>query len=216
MPEDEQPENEPLFLPSALSEVQRAAGGCSPGLLEMEQLMRDAQCCSSLVKLRNQLIIKARFLNYKSLHARHQGATTRSRTIVSRNETKIRLHSEKYQAAWSALLAAAGGNVSQVGWRKLVREDIWCMEDSADLVTKETKRKKAKERRKRKYQELIDHGIDVPAWDKNQEEDSDDGDEEAVGRKTTESRREVSWIWAVAGNSGSDAGFENGKIIVFI
>ncbi|KAJ7827600.1 hypothetical protein B0H14DRAFT_3088313 [Mycena olivaceomarginata] len=149
VPEDEQPENEPLFLPSALSEVQRAAGGCSPGLLEMEQLMRDAQCRSSLVKLRNQLIIKARFLNYKSLHARHQGATTRSRTIVSRNETKIRLHSEKYQAAWSALLAAAGGNVSQVGWRKLVREDIRCMEDSADLVTKEMKRKKAKERRKR-------------------------------------------------------------------
>ncbi|KAJ7336156.1 hypothetical protein DFH08DRAFT_915978 [Mycena albidolilacea] len=157
VPEDEQPENEPLFLPSALSEVQRAAGGCSPGLLEMEQLMRDAQCRSSLVKLRNQLIIKARFLNYKSLHARHQGATTRSRTIVSRNETKIRLHSEKYQAAWSALLAAAGGNVSQVGWQKLVHEDIRCMEDSADL----------------------------------------------------ESRREVLWIWAVAGNSGSDAGFEN-------
>ncbi|KAJ7668824.1 hypothetical protein B0H14DRAFT_3102493 [Mycena olivaceomarginata] len=138
-PEDEQPENEPLFLLSALSDAQRAAGGCSPGLLEMELLMRDAQCRSSLVKLRNQLIIKARFLNYKSLHARHQGATTRSRTIVNRNETKIRLHSEKYQAAWSALLAAAGRNVSQVGWRRLVREDIRCMEDPTDLVTKEMK-----------------------------------------------------------------------------
>ncbi|KAJ7754410.1 hypothetical protein B0H14DRAFT_3096699 [Mycena olivaceomarginata] len=122
-PEDEQPENKPLFLPTALSDAQRAAGGCSPGLLEMELLMRDAQCRSSLIKLRNQLIIKARFLNYKSLHARHQGATTRSRTI-------IRLHSEKYQAAWSALLAAAGGNVSQVGWRRL---------DPTDLVTKEMK-----------------------------------------------------------------------------
>ncbi|KAJ7707216.1 hypothetical protein B0H14DRAFT_2646857 [Mycena olivaceomarginata] len=207
-PEDEQPENEPLFLPSALSDAQRAAGGCSPGLLEMELLMRDAQCRSSLVKLRNQLIIKARFLNYKSLHARHQGATTRSRTIVNRNETKIRLHSEKYQAAWSALLAAAGGNVSQVGWRRLVREDIRCM-DPTDLVTKEMKRKKAKERRKRKYQELVAHGVDVPNWDQNQEEDSDDGEEGTAARKATESRREVSWIWTAAGNSGSDAGFEN-------
>jgi hypothetical protein len=77
VPEDDQPENEPLFLPSALSEAQRTAG-CTPGLLEMELLMRDAQCRGSLVKLCNQLIIKARFLNYKSLHARHQGATTRS------------------------------------------------------------------------------------------------------------------------------------------
>ncbi|KAJ7818598.1 hypothetical protein B0H14DRAFT_2373046 [Mycena olivaceomarginata] len=194
-PEDEQPENEPLFLPSALSDAQRAARGCSPGLLEMELLMRDAQCRSSLVKLRNQLIIKARFLNYKSLHARHQGATTRSRTIVNRNETKIRLHSEKYQAAWSALLAAAGGNVSQVGWRRLVREDIRCMEDPTDL--------------KRKYQELVAHGVDVPDWDQNQEEDSDDGEEGTAARKATESRREVSWIWTAAGNSGSDAGFEN-------
>jgi hypothetical protein len=105
----------------------------------MELLMRNAQCRSSLVKLRNQLIIKAHFLNYKSLHARHQGATTCSRTIVNWNETKICLHLEKYQAAWSALLAAAGGNVSQVGWRRLVREDIQCMEDPTDLVMKEMK-----------------------------------------------------------------------------
>ncbi|KAJ7896246.1 hypothetical protein B0H14DRAFT_2558175 [Mycena olivaceomarginata] len=209
VPEDEQPENEPLFLPSALSEAQRTAG-CTPGLLEMELLMHDAQCRGSLVKLRNQLIIKARFLNYKSLHARHQGVTTHSQMIVDRNETKIRLHSKKYQAAWGALLAAAGGNVSQVGWHKLVREDIRCMEDPADLVMKEMKRKKAKERRKRKYDELLAHGVDVPAWDRNQEEDSDGGGDEAVGRKATESQREVSWIWMGARNTGSDAGFENG------
>jgi hypothetical protein len=90
------------------------------------------------------------------------------------------------------------------------------MEDPADLVTKEMKRKKAKERRKRKYDELLAHGVDVPAWDRNQEEDSDGGADEAVGRKATESRREVSWIWMGARNTGSDAGFENGKIALFI
>ncbi|KAJ7363849.1 hypothetical protein DFH08DRAFT_949484 [Mycena albidolilacea] len=88
-PEDEQPENEPLFLPSALSEAERANGGCANGLLEMELVMRDAQCRGTLVKLRNQLVIKGRFLNYRALHARHQGATTRACSIVNRNELKI-------------------------------------------------------------------------------------------------------------------------------
>lgn len=76
-PADEQPEFEPLFLPGALSDEERAGGGCTEGLLEMELLMCDAQCRCALVKLRNQLVIKSRFLNYKKLHTPHQGATTR-------------------------------------------------------------------------------------------------------------------------------------------
>ncbi|KAJ7833791.1 hypothetical protein B0H14DRAFT_3087669 [Mycena olivaceomarginata] len=104
------PENEPLFLPSALSEAERANGGCAEGLLEMELVMRDAQCRGALVKLRNQL-----------------GATTRARSIVNRNEQKIRLHSEKYQVAWNALWVNAGQDEHLVGWKKLKKEDIRCI-----------------------------------------------------------------------------------------
>ncbi|KAJ7753859.1 hypothetical protein B0H16DRAFT_1316820, partial [Mycena metata] len=142
-PPEELPENEPLFLPSALSEAEREAG-CTLGLLEMEMLLRDAQCRMSLVRLRNQLHIKTRYLNYKKLHARHQGPNTRARTIVTRNETKIRLHSEKYQTAWNAILAVAGGDESKVGWKKLRKADIRCMEDAEDLALKEEKRKRAR------------------------------------------------------------------------
>ncbi|KAJ7799241.1 hypothetical protein B0H14DRAFT_3092830 [Mycena olivaceomarginata] len=141
-PADELPENKPLFLPSVLSAATRETG-CTKGLLEMELLMREAQCRSSLVRLRNQLHIKSRYLNYKKLHARHQGANTRARTIVHRNESKIRLHSKKYQAA------------AKVGWRKLRKEDIRCMEDAEDLARKEEKRKRAKQRRKRKWKEEV-------------------------------------------------------------
>ncbi|KAJ7842742.1 hypothetical protein B0H13DRAFT_1648725, partial [Mycena leptocephala] len=122
-PADELPENEPLFLPSVLSAAARETG-CTKGLLEMELLMRDAQCRSALIQLRNQLHIKSRYLNYKKLHTRHQGANTRAPTIVHRNETKIRLHSEKYQAVWGAMVAAESGDKSKVGWRKLKKEDI--------------------------------------------------------------------------------------------
>ncbi|KAJ7852858.1 hypothetical protein B0H13DRAFT_1904401 [Mycena leptocephala] len=205
-PADELPENEPLFLPSALSEAERATG-CSKGLLEMELLLRDAQCRGALVRLRNQLHIKARYLNYKMLHARHQGANTRSRTIVNRNETKIRLHSEKYQAAWGAMMAITGGNESEVGWKKLRKEDIRCMQDADDLARKEEKRKKAVLKRKRKYQELLAHGETLAGWEDDVDENEDDG--VAEGRVAGESRREVSWIWTAAGASGTDAGFED-------
>lgn len=204
-PADELPENEPLFLPSVLSAAARETG-CTKGLLEMELLMREAQCRSSLVRLRNQLHIKSRYLNYKKLHARHQGANTRARTIVHRNESKIRLHSEKYQAAWGAMVAAEGGNEAKVGWRKLRKEDIRCMEDAEDLARKEEKRKRAKQRRKRKYDELLSHGHQPAPWE-DDEEDDDEGPEQRVG----EARREVSWIWTAAGSSGTDAGLEDGK-----
>ncbi|KAJ7923563.1 hypothetical protein B0H13DRAFT_1864713 [Mycena leptocephala] len=195
-PENELPEDEPLFLPSALSEVERAAG-CTEGLVDLEQRLRDAQCRTSLVRLRNQLHIKSRFLNYKKLHARHQGANTRSRTIVNRNESKIRLHSEKYQAARSALVTIAGGMSPR------------CMEDADDVKRKEERRKKAQAKRKRKYQELLDHGQEPNPWeDEEDEEDEDYGKEGNTRRGAGESTRGVSWIWLAAGLNGTDANLE--------
>lgn len=198
---EELPENEPLFLPSSLP-----AEGCTPGLGDIEWLMRDAQCRSSLVRLRNQLHIKSRYLNYKKLHARHQGANTRSRTIVTRNESKIRLHSEKYQAARAALVLLEDGDESKIGWRRLRKADIRCMEDEEGLERKEKKRQRMAERRRRREAELREHGEEVPQWE---EEDGDDEEEGESG----EGRREVSWIWTVAGTSGTDANLHDGEFL---
>ncbi|KAJ7024475.1 hypothetical protein C8F04DRAFT_1192393 [Mycena alexandri] len=52
-------EDAPLFLPSALSDQERATG-CTAGLVNIETRVRDAQCRSALVRLRNQLHIKSR------------------------------------------------------------------------------------------------------------------------------------------------------------
>ncbi|KAF7360081.1 hypothetical protein MVEN_00736200 [Mycena venus] len=203
--EDEHPEDELLFLPSSLLVAERAGGGCADGLLEMELLMRDAQCRASLVKLRNQLVIKARFLNYKKLHSRHVGANTRARTIVDRNETKIRLHSEKYQAAWNALFVCNGRIEGAFGWKQLKKGDIRCMEDADDVKKKEEKRKRAAVKRKRKYQELLAHGEDLQGF----EEDMESEGEGEGGAGRGESTREVSWIWTAAGMTGTDAGLED-------
>ena len=123
----EQPEVAILYLPSKLSAVELAQ--CTPGLSELEKQLREAQCSSSLERLRNQLFIKTRFLIHKGLHLRHQAATTRARALLDRNERKIRLHAAKYRDARAALLRYHGDDESNFEWEELKQEDIRCMED---------------------------------------------------------------------------------------
>ncbi|KAJ7788512.1 hypothetical protein B0H14DRAFT_3504207 [Mycena olivaceomarginata] len=185
-PEDEQPENEPLFLPSALSEAERTNGGCANGLLEMELVMRDAQCRGALVKLRNQLVIKGRF-------SQLQGS---ARPTSGRHHTRA-LHRQ-----------SAGRTTG--GVEEAEKEDIRCMEDAENLAAKEAKRRKAKQRRKRKYNELIAHAVEVPAWLNAGEEEGDgDGEGDDAEGRVGESRRGVSWIWMGAGTTGTDAELED-------
>jgi hypothetical protein len=157
VPEDEQPENVPLFLPSALTPAQRALESVHY-LAILEKTVREAQCATALERLRCQLHAKSRLLMYKALQARHQGATTRARSIVDRNEVKIRLHSEKYQMAWEAMLRLANGDVSALGWERLRKEDIRCMEDAEELARTAEQRQARENRRTQREDELRRQG----------------------------------------------------------
>jgi hypothetical protein len=201
-PPKEQAENVPLFLPSALTRPERESD-CVTGVDVIEDLFCDAQCGTSLVQLRSQLHVKARLLNYKKLHARHQGANTRAWTIVFRNESKIRLQSEKYQMAWKAKVALGGGDEGSVGWRKLRKEDIRLMEDAEELTRKAEKQKKATARRIRKEAELRESGEMPP------ENEDEDAERRARGG---ENMRQISWIWTEAGISGTDLELEDGTL----
>ncbi|KAJ7159910.1 hypothetical protein C8R43DRAFT_1086852 [Mycena crocata] len=139
-PDNEDVESVPLFLPSVLNDTQRTTEPLK-GLAVMEDMLREVQLETALVRLRNQLHIKSRLLIHKKSHSRHQGANTRSQTLVARNESKIRLHSEKYQMAWEAKRRLAGGDVAAVGWHILAKEDIRCMEDKDELARDAKKRK---------------------------------------------------------------------------
>ncbi|KAJ7844968.1 hypothetical protein B0H13DRAFT_1647725 [Mycena leptocephala] len=178
---EELPEDTPLMLPSALKAEERRVG-CVAGVDLIEVLARDAQCCGGLHKLRNQLHIKSRLTTYKKNNARHQGANTRSRMLVARNESKIRLHSEKYQAAWSALYRLHDGDTKKFTHRMLRKEDIRLMEDSEELTRKEAARRKQDARRRKKLAQLRREG-EIP-------------------------NRVVSWIWTGAGSEGTDAELE--------
>ncbi|KAJ7797560.1 hypothetical protein B0H14DRAFT_3493624 [Mycena olivaceomarginata] len=187
VPEDEQPEQVPLFLPSAFSPAQRTTEGVAAFGGDRRRHARGA------------LHVKSRLLTYKALQARHQGANTRARALVERNECKIRLHSEKYQMAWEAKRRLADGDAEMVGWPPLRREDIRCMEDPEELARSAAKRKEQEARRLRREDALQDQGELLPLTREEEEERVSRGGE---------SVRKVSWIWTAAGQVGSDADLE--------
>jgi hypothetical protein len=205
-PADEMVENVPLMLPLALPLAEREGPGCVKGLVEIEDALRDTQCRTALPRLRNQLHIKSRFLLYKKHNSRHQGMNTRSRSIVARNESKIRLHSEKFQMVWQAWLQIANGDVSKVGWPQLKKEDIRCMQDAEELRRNAEKQRKANQCRVRKENELREDGL-LPL-------EEDDEDDEVVTRGG-ENMREISWIWTMAGTAGTDEELEDGGYTLF-
>ncbi|KAJ7617937.1 hypothetical protein FB45DRAFT_872384 [Roridomyces roridus] len=196
VPPEELPEQVPLMLPSALPIHLQSPPGCMAGLADIENALREAQCSSSLVRLRNQLTMKSRLLVYKKNQSRHQAQNTRSRTLVAKNESKIRGHSEKFQMAWQARLSLAGGDEAAVGWPKLRKVDIRCMENPDDLAKKGEKRKRATDRA---HQLRRENGLP--------EEDVEMGDEEGSVR-AGEKFREVSWIWTMTGLSRTDMDLE--------
>ncbi|KAF7301993.1 CxC2 domain-containing protein [Mycena indigotica] len=233
LPQSTVAEKVPLLPPSALTPAQRENGGCGPALFEMERLLRDAQCRSALVSLRNQLHIKYRLLLYKRTQSRHQKTNTRSRTLVTRNEYKILLHSWKYQAAWASLVAIAGGKAADVPWPQLHKDDICCLEDSDELAKREAREKRAQFRQQEQDRALqkagltplVSHGR--PAERSDDESDSSEGEPatllETFGGGSTvgnhdqgvqhgEARRSVSWIWTTAGRTETDGELEEGQI----
>ncbi|KAF7322737.1 hypothetical protein HMN09_00052600 [Mycena chlorophos] len=188
-PELQLVENEPLFLGSGLTTAQRA-------------------CCVA------SLHMKARLLVYKMVHSRHQAMNTRSRTLVNRNEAKIKLHVEKYRAARRALVVLLGN--TPAAFPRLRQKDIRCMEDP------EKPRKKREDRAKgsssREVPLVSTNAVDG-SDQSDQSDQSDDEDIEDDGQKkggdgkkgSGESKHVMSWIWKSTGMAGSDAELEDGK-----
>ncbi|KII87536.1 hypothetical protein PLICRDRAFT_113331, partial [Plicaturopsis crispa FD-325 SS-3] len=182
----QQPEDEPLYLPSALSPDERR--GCTAGLGEIEDRLRDAQCASALDRLRTQLHIKSRYLTYKQFESRHQAMSTRTRALITRNETKIQLHAAKYQDARAARIGLAGGDAAAVNLRELTRNDCRCMEDSEELERRAERRRLMHERRR---------GLEARDRREGAIADRERPESDTVGVGHGEGTRivSVSWIW---------------------
>ncbi|KAJ7459117.1 hypothetical protein B0H11DRAFT_2160606 [Mycena galericulata] len=182
-------ENIPLFLPSSLSEEQRQSG-CFKGVSEIEERLRDAQCRTALEEIRNCLFVKARFRTYKHSQVRHQGATTRARNLMNRNNMKIRVQAEKYIAAWEAKRALVG--IDAVGWKRLnPKKDLRCMDSEEDRAQRQKRKVLGKKRAagERATADELAEGIAVGQRGKG---------------RTGEGKRQISWIWMGADSSTTD------------
>nr|GAT45084.1 predicted protein [Mycena chlorophos] len=212
LPEDVLPENIPLLLPSALmappppnSPPVGAPGDLLLELVAIERQLRGSQCCTALVQLRNQLHIKVRLLIYKRNHSRHQGMNTRSRAVVARNESHIRLHSEKFQMAWTALFWMVGGVEADVGWPKLEKADIWCMQEAETLSRKEAERQRKEQNQHAREARLV---LPAPKINENDESIEEEYDPERFTEG--QNRAVMSWIWTATGMEGTDAEMREG------
>ncbi|KAJ7740829.1 hypothetical protein B0H16DRAFT_1728845 [Mycena metata] len=102
-------ENLKLFLPSELSDRDRAA--CRDGLPEMEAKLREAQCGNSLVALRAHLHAKRHVLYWKAGgNVGGQHGATRANSLVGQITDRIDALAAKYNQARAALLKLKGPN----------------------------------------------------------------------------------------------------------
>ncbi|KAJ8489239.1 hypothetical protein ONZ45_g13657 [Pleurotus djamor] len=194
VPDEEEVESVPLYLPSSLTSHQQLQ--CTANVCNIEADFREGECQSALNDVRNGLFIKARLLGYKNRNARHQSATTRTRALITRNETKISLHAAKYQNAWKALSNLPQADQRLTRWPKLNAEDIRCMEDPETL----TKRHARRERR-------VENGREDAIIATGEDGASKAGEGERFVPR--EGHRTISWIWLdstnESGKGNSDA-----------
>ncbi|KAF7306182.1 CxC2 domain-containing protein [Mycena chlorophos] len=207
-----------LFLPTALTSAERDAG-CAKGLLEIEISMRRGQCRDALSAMRNQLHIKSRLLLYMLAHSRHQAMNTRSRTLVNRNESKLKSHTDKYQMSWAAVAAVLGPDGVGPGFRRLLKADIRCMEDPEALPAQKARELEKEKRRVAEEAKRIAMGeyplvaTERENWVEGDAQKDEGGTalEDAAGKKGKdkgkghgESKRVLSWIWETTGIAGTE------------
>ncbi|KAF7321833.1 CxC2 domain-containing protein [Mycena kentingensis (nom. inval.)] len=104
--------------------------------------------------------------------------------FVARNENKILLRADKYQAARCALVALAAGSISGVSWPVLLKEHIRCMDDSDDAFVPPEDR-----------QDVFGASTTTTPSSRPTL---------GVRGRPGETHRVMSWIWKFTGRAGSD------------
>jgi hypothetical protein len=101
------PENSDIWLPSRIH-ISHRSRVCQPGLPEIEERVRTAQCFDALDAVRHVLQIKTRMVEFKNKNARGQREGMRSRTIIDRVHERARRAAEKYRVARTAKFQLSG------------------------------------------------------------------------------------------------------------
>ncbi|PPQ80627.1 hypothetical protein CVT24_002727 [Panaeolus cyanescens] len=181
----EHPEDYKIWLPSHLPADLRK-DMCYPGLPDMEEKMRTAQCYDALDSLRHCLRVKSRLYFQKQKNIRGQRDGTRSRAVIDRVHAKAVMAGTKYRWARAAKMNLSGKG----DWEKVLQP----LEDKDIRSYREAERVRPKQGRQgTKEDGMVDWEI-VP-----DESNVNFGLEEERDKRsgTGETRRTISWIWLV-------------------
>jgi len=106
-----------LHLPSKVIPIMN----CDWRLVEVEWRFRQAQAESALNELRGQLLIRSRLHNSKNWYSRGQHQQTRSNTVISCVEARVRASASKYRDIRTALLTLSPYTGDDGTWTLMLR-----------------------------------------------------------------------------------------------
>ncbi|PPR04511.1 hypothetical protein CVT24_013117 [Panaeolus cyanescens] len=185
IPEPEHPEEQKIWLPSHLPAELRN-DMCYPGLPEMEEKLRTAQCYSALDALRHCLRIKSRLYFQKQKNIRGQRDGTHSRAVIDRIHLKAVRAGQKYRWARAAKLKLSGKGDWENVLKPLEDSDIRSYRE-AEQVRPKKGRMGTREDNEKVEWEVTPDVENLRHLGLEAERDKRSG--------TGETRRTFSWIW---------------------
>lgn len=176
-----------LWLPSAVSDSIIRKSICVPGLPDIEDRLRIAQCHGALESMRRALRLKTHMCDFRNRNSRGQREGLRSRVQIDRIARQANFAAHKYRAARAAKLKLTGPGLWEEELQVLLDTDIRSYVDP----DKEANRKRNQGVKKRR------RGGDEVAAETGAEGEVDFDAEvvDTTRRPGGESSRIISWIW---------------------
>jgi hypothetical protein len=115
LPTSLKPQDFPLYLPSALNDIE-----CDQRLRENEWELRYAQALDALNEVRSHLRLRSHMYKFKEKNIRGQAASTRAQALIAGVEARKDASVNKYRRARAALVALSR-KLERVGWESIIR-----------------------------------------------------------------------------------------------
>lgn len=121
--EDAPPENEKLWLPSAIPSEMRKMVCCDQVDL-IEERLRKARAYDALDSVHHTLRVKTKMVQFKNKNIRGQWSSGRSREIIDRVHDRVKSFVERYRRSRAALLCLVGPGEWEQELRVMEQEDV--------------------------------------------------------------------------------------------
>lgn len=208
--EDAPPENEKLWLPSAIPSEMRKMVCCDQVDL-IEERLRKARAYDALDSVHHTLRVKTKMVQFKNKNIRGQWSSGRSREIIDRVHDRVKSFVERYRRSRAALLCLVGPGEWEQELRVMEQEDVRSYVDPETKIA-------GPGRHGTNEEEPGMEGLSVEEDDRRGEDEEELFPLEPAVRTrrdgTGETRKKQSWIWLTRRINLKDGADENDNEIL--